>query len=404
MGFNIRPQSYAEQAGGNLRNFSEQLADGVQDFACQLWGNFPAFISGNKSLPISFVRGYFSTMCDPATLPAPLAPPPFSGGQCPERYKLFYQNAVISNGTLAGWSSTFSVNPVNLVGPITNIILLVNNVADEDLEHWSFDGQGEEPFINERTKQYKFRCTTPNGDVDVAIGNTFGRRFVDLQKNSGLPDDCGSPPPAPYPDNPPDPGAGDFNTTIDIKDNQGNDFNFPLVYAPVDFNFPMNFDLGGVEVILDIGGIQFNGGDNNYPGGGGNDLPDGQPDPVATDAPDDGGRTLIPPPTPELDENLDTEELPESQSEEEEEIERLKYVKLELLEIPQGKGVQWGGGSAPNVYIAGWFEFKAGNFCYPRQPVHFTKNIYVAPEGANGFAYTLDIGILGKATIFKVKE
>lgn len=402
MSFTIRPQSAAEQTGSNLRNFSEQIADEVQNFACQLWSDFPAFISNNKSLPASFVRGYFSAMCPPTDLPP--APPaqPFTGGQCSFAYTLRYQNAVISGGTFQGWSSTFSVSPTNLIGPISKIVLLVNDVADEDLEHWSYNGQGEQPFLTTDTKTYKFRCTTPNGNIDVAVGTARGRKFIGLVPASGAADNCGNPPPLPYPENEPDPENGDFNYTINIDNGVGDSLSFPLVYAPVNFSFPMKFDLGGIDVTLDIGGITFEGGDNNYTDGPGSNLPDGQPHPVGTDkGPKDNGDTIVIP--PDKDDGLDSEELPESPSVEESNIEQLKYVKLQLLEIPQTKGVQWGGGNAPNVYIAGWFEFRSGTYNYPRQPVHFEENIYVAPDGADGFAYTLDVGIIGKATVIKVK-
>lgn len=403
MGFTVRPQSAAEQTGSNVRNFTEQLADGVQNFACQLWSAFPGFITQNQSLGASFVRGYFSTMCDPPTLPPPPAPPPFTGGQCPIRYNISYKSAIISNGTFEKWSDeTFVATPANLIGPISNIVLLVNGTPDEDLEHWSFNGQGEEPALNTGTKTYIFRCTIPGGTVDVAQGTGRGRKFISVTPNSGQPDNCGNVAPDAYPDNPPDPDT-DFVTNININNNEGDNLNFPLVYAPVNFNFPMQFDLGGIDVTLDLGGITFEGGDNNYPDGLGDNLPDGQQDPVSSPPPKKVVCQDDPPLPPEQDNDLDSEDLPETPSAEETGVEKLKYVRIILTEIPQGKGVQWGGGAAPNVYIAGWMEFRSGDFNYPRQPIHFQNNIFVAPDGADGFAYTLDMGFIGQATIYKVK-
>lgn len=404
MGFTIRPQSAAEQTGSNVRNFTEQLADGVQNFACQLWSDFPAFISKNQSLPGSFVRGYFSTMCDPPSLPPPPAPPLFLGGQCPIRYKIQYQSAIISGGTFQSWSTPpAEASPIELIGPISNIVLLVNGTPDEDLEHWSFNGAGEEPFINTGTKTYAFRITVPTGTYDLVSGTGRGRKFYGLVPYSGGVDNCGDSDPQPYPENEPNPDGSDFTTNININNNEGDNLNFPLVYAPVNFTFPMRFDLGGIDVTLDLGGVTFNGGDNNYPDGPGDNLPDGQQDPVSSPAPSKNCKKnyYI---SPDDDPDLDPTTLPETPSAEEAGIEKLKYVQILLTEIPQAKGVQWGGGSAPNVYIAGWMEFRSKDFNYPRQPIHFQKNVYVAPDGADGFAYTLDMGYVGQATIFKVKN
>lgn len=68
-------------------------------------------------------------------------------------YWINYQKVVIQNGQFAGWGGVDAFG----VGQHTfsDVELHVNDTPDEDIEHWSYNGLGEEPHINTTGKQYK---------------------------------------------------------------------------------------------------------------------------------------------------------------------------------------------------------------------------------------------------------
>jgi hypothetical protein len=137
------------------------------------------------------------------------APPPqaidpgkaqlWDGGQDPNTYyKIKYQTANISSGTLVGWSGDKYTSPSELKGTISSAQLLINNVpyssaaSDTELFHWSFDGKGLDPFRNERSKNYSLKIN--NAEV-YPISVTFGVKILGFVPTNGGIDPGGDPPP-----------------------------------------------------------------------------------------------------------------------------------------------------------------------------------------------------------------
>lgn len=265
---------FFQSSGNAAAEFSENLRDGIATFACSIWQNYPAFITEGTNPGSSFARGFMNQMCSPIQSPVPLPTVPFQGGQCDGvTYFFRFETAIISAGTLAGWSAPVNFTSTSIIGAVASVKLFVNNVQDEDLEHWSFDGNGEEPFINERNKSYRFDFEDAAGNVySAGVGNHFGVRFIEFFRQDGMADNCGNVP-VDYPSSPPT--SIDLTTTITITNLDTVDNTYVLTYNKLtnQYNFPMNFKLNGTNVTLDIGGITIFGAPEITNPTSGNDVP-----------------------------------------------------------------------------------------------------------------------------------
>ena len=388
MGVRRNLSEVAERIGGGTADFYDKLADNIKNFACQLYNDFPDQITQNKSLPASFARGFMDSTCGGSGGsggPVPPAPTvPWEGGLCPVAYTIFVEWEFIpQGGTEPVFNRDFCFQ--NIVGPIESLTYSVDNV-------------------NKQLGVTVIAPQTPTGSsvgFNAPTGSTILEDSVvfDVIRQDGQPDDCGSPP-LQYPPTSPDIN-NDYQTTIVINNNDGTDLTIPLVYAPIDFNFPMNFDLGGVDVVIDLGGIDFNFGPGGV-GDGGGQLPDGQQDPlpIPKDNPGGGNTTRkFPPPNTE-----DFDEIIKQPSTEDTEIEGelLDYVTLQLTTIPANANTQiWVDGAT--VYYCGWFAFTSDTFVFKREPIHFEFTIWNAPKGATGYQYQLYPGFEATATVYKRK-
>ena len=400
MGILIGLADLSERVGNNTATFTDKLAENVRLFSCNLWSSFPDQITQNKSLASSFARGFMNNMC--ADQPLPPAPTvPFMGGQCVGvQYRLRFNIAVITNGTLSGWSGP-GILGTNIAGPITSISLLINNVGTvAGLEHWSFQSNGIPPIDGNSTRNYTFRVTTEDGTIhDLGVASQSGVQFIDVVRADGQPDLCGNPDES-YPETSPQPN--DYTTIVNILSEDNSTQSYPLEYKPTNFSFPLNFDLGGVNVEVNLGGINFNFSAVSIDGVP-IPLPDGQESPIPIPSDDENRRTNCIKRLPPNSTNYNEDDKTETDPKEEDVGETLEFVRVTLTSVPTNVKNQFGDG-APDVVYAGWFEFQGEGYNFPRQPIHFMNSIFIPPEGATGYAYTLYEGILGKATVYTVKE
>ena len=385
----------AERIGAGTADFGDKVADSVRIFACGLWQNFPDQITKNSSLGASFARGFMNSACADQTLP----PPPsieFDGGQCPgESYKVRYRKAQIVGGNLqifGNFESPISGGAED-EAPFSNLRLFYDNI-----EQFSFI-QGRKGFATSSNNVTRAEIDTSmrTGHVLFIAGGTPGLCLFDFVRVDGG-TECGDDPPA-YP--PTSPTANDYTTTVNINTEDTGVIEVPITFAPTLFSFPMNFDVGGINVRLDIGGISF-----NFGGRDANDiplpLPDGQehPFPAPNDNPNESFNPIpLPPPnTDDFDEDVKDPMDPK----EEDVGDELRFVRVTITGLPANAKEQFGDG-APNVFYCGWFEFQSDSFNFPRRPIHFTQCIFDAPEGATGYAYTLYEGFTGFATVYTLK-
>lgn len=386
MGIRRNLSEVSERVGAGTADFYDKLADSVKTFACSLYNSFPDQITQNKNLAASFARGFMDATCggdNGGTGNVP--PPPGTGGRttgwCSTLYIIYIDYEFRPGGTndrVARTDLAFN----GLPGPLTDIeTTILSDRIRLTVEY--------QPPGNQST------YTTSGAGIAGIYPESV---VVRIERSDGQSDNCLEPN-ATYP--PTSPTVNDYTTEIIINNNDGTDLTIPLVYAPIDFNFPMNFNLGGIDVTIDLGGIDFNFGPGGV-GDGGGQLPDGQQDPlpIPRDNPGGGNTTRkFPPPNTE-----DFDEIIKQPSTEDTELEGelLDYVTLQLTTIPANANTQvWVDGAT--VYYCGWFAFISDTFVFKREPIHFEFTIWNAPKGATGYQYQLYPGFQATATVYKRK-
>lgn len=423
MGIRIPVSELAEKTGGTFASFVYVVVPPLRDFSCDLWFSFPDQITKGSNPFTALSRGFMNELCKDKNLP-PAPPDYFEGGQCNVQYKIIgsCQAEQYSAGTTGNnptkiqdvfpGVNTTSLSPP-IVGPIESLRFYTSgpcaqpstggdrcDLGNRQVSLEVIDSEGTKNYLTTlyTVKRFGPGSTTIGGQGYVDTNTLAGPEYT-IETVSGDPDICGDRP-GPYP--PTNPTPEDYTRDIPIPTPDGGTLLIPTIYAPVDFNFPMRFDVGGVNVTLDLGGFDFEfGGDVNDNGVTLDDNGYNHPLPY----PEDVSRQPVvcpvdpTPGDPELEEEEKTPEDPK----EVDQISRLKYVKVAVTEFPTNAKNQWGDG-APNVYYCGWFEFRANGASLPRQPIHFLSSIFKAPEGVDGYAYTLYQGFVGSATEYREKE
>lgn len=285
-------EDFWETKGNTAYQWSEDIRDGVLNFACELWENYPKWVLIENPLN-SFVRGYLNASCAArGNLPAAPASP-FPGGQCDTDYHVYgkYQNANTGASHGCGDELVFDtrLNGAIVRGRVTRLGTRPFG-AQQVLAIYYYDS-------NTGTEQF----TTPGGDISgnfVFVEPGCSNITADTQQNymieneayiegviriDGMPDNCGSLPPE-YPDV--TPTSNDLTTNITINNNDGQSTNHTLVYNQLtsNYNFPMGFKLDGVNITLDIEGITIHGNPNYTSPTSGNETPP----PPGTDGGEDG--------------------------------------------------------------------------------------------------------------------
>lgn len=396
-----------------MSNFTE-LADAAKSFACGIYREMPgALIPNPLSDMLNFIWDDFcgAPPQNPANLPPP-ATSPFDGGQCCGSYYDVYGILSYSNKPNPGTEAKIGDFLLGKVGGIVKSL--------------TSDG-GSEIF--------QLKMTFCNGNVyykDLLSVSTQdaqrGAKITRVVVQNGA-DNCGSLPKE-YPPAPPPPPGGYNSPPIPIQINNGDFINVTFNFVPppppppggklppivinlvkpeLNLKFPITFHFNGeIDFGDNIGGdFNYNQDDrdtlnnisattnntnenttnlnntvnnfyNNYQKD--QDKKDNKP-PLPTD---------FDPPRPAV--------LPGRY-----EQERLAFVEVDLTTIPKNTKSQSGDG-APDVFYAGWFEFLREGKSLPRNYIHFANNCFVAPVGADGYAFTLYNGYQGYATAITNKE
>lgn len=391
------------QSGANAGSFVAGVADAAADFVCDLYQGAPGALIRS---PIgAFNRGMMDSLCGPRNkLPPAPTTPPFTGGQCDCVAYLFDYTVtqpdepnpiVLSGGT-----------PGKIVGTTTQI-------------------RGDNPDVTDMFVIYELcgpgGTTTETASLGSRLTAGTGPVLSNVRREDGLPDNCGNPGPGWDPNLPTEIPESDRSGNTIINNNDGTSVTLPIVLIGsgniVNIRPEITVDVGGVTVTFDVGGVKIDLGNEG-------DSP-ALPPPRNNDSADNFSRIeeILRQIQDELDsQREDIEDLkkdkndspppdedPEIEAEEDEEesesgdktVDKLQYVCIHLSKLPNRE--QWGGG-APDVYYAGWLEFKVKGCNLPRQPIHFKDSIFKAPDGATGFAYTFTNGAKGKATVYKTKE
>ena len=365
------------QAGINTaKSVRDKVAQGAANFACSVYRNYPEWAKGVGPAK-DVLDGLWGDLCAPRPGGVPPGSNPHPGGMCDGVVYLFriqLRNMDGSWGAILGGG--FGNDPFGYYGPIGGVTAK-NNAANTSceifLESRGQAGNAILPFANRL-----FTGTSPSS----------GARLIELRRADGQPDNCGSYPGG-YPGGGGVPPVSALSTNLPVTLPTGIDIDLPIGLVSVNVDAGITLSVGSIPVTIDFGGLtfapEFNiGGDS---GGNGEN-------------PDD---TYIPSHISPNGQNYDEGESPEGESGGEDGIPKLKWVTVSLTTIPTNAKKQFGMG-APDIVYAGWFEWRAAGKCLPREPIHFEQNIYQAPDGVDGYAYTMQSGYKAKAIVYTEKS
>ena len=366
-------------AGLLINDMGTQIAEASREFGCRLWRSYPD--SWTRSTPNgSPARQFWNSVCNPPHPPVLPSTPAFTGGQCDFKYNIEVEFAAFASST----SCNVSVDPSQNVqatvwGPVTFFGL--------DQPAGSCGGFTRLFCVCHGSGAFARNPNRGEFPLSFLSGGRFESiRSISISPESGQPDNCGNAPSSYPPDTPPQPGDETYNVTFttDVTNN----FNFNLVWNDVDFSIPLTFEFDVGDINLDFDGVNINFNQNNNwnlnppP----RVIPPAQP-------------PALPPDATNYEENI----LPLDDSGEEDIGIEIEYITLELTVIPANPKTQFGN-NGPDVYYAGWFEFRTNNFYYPRQPIHWRRSIFIPPKGATGYAYTLYVGFKGIISTYKLNS
>lgn len=374
-----------DAAGQN--DIVNEVYKAMRTVGCELWEAAPDWVTENKALTNSFIRAYMNDVCknEPITIP-PAPSPPFTGGQCVgTTYSVF--------ADIAYPGTPSELLALGQVGGAISAVRAMIDPAMTGTCGFQFEADG----INEVFGGPKTIATAGSRPCPVTLNGWVINVF------SG-PDNCGDPP-IQYPSSGFDPMT--FSDTIEVPSGDGVNLTFPVVLAPVNVNFPLTFDLGGLTVKFDLGGINI----DYTPIEINNEfqlLDDGQPSPLPAPS-DDVNRNTCTKLTPSPDDtppdgtfNPYNEVIKSPTDPKEETVSsKVRYIRITITGVPANSSSTSGQG-APDVIFPGWFMWKQDDFLFPRQFIGFEQTTFIAPEGANGYAYTLKVGYTGFATIYEL--
>lgn len=394
------PPSYDD--GQGTGNFVKKVADSAANFVCGIYRDFPAAVVSDTS-PNSFGRGLMDSLCAPrGSLPDPPTPKP-GQGQC----QCVFYDVTYTQYTPTGSDSTtstvlgalsFGSEPDTLVPGLTNLLIY----------HWADCPDGK-PGNRARLL---YGIQSADGQYYATIDA--------ISRTDGQPDSCSSDGHNWSPGSPTTVPPERATSSDIVNYNDGTDITIPLAYVPVSVDFNINpkitVNVGGIKVSFDFSGAKIDlGNDNSDP-----DTPrdrtnsnsddfdrieeqlkrikeriDSQQSDIDAIKKDSNDT-----PPPDDDPTIESEEDTSESESGNKNVDKLEWVCIHLTKLPNRE--QWGD-DAPNIYYAGWLEFRVKDCLLPRQPIHFVDSIFKAPDGATGFAFTLTNGAKGKAKVYRRK-
>lgn len=381
-------------------------------------GGFLAFPPTHA--PFAATSDLVRKMCEPRDKMPPPPEKPFDGGQCPcILYRVNY--TAYRDGTV--WYATYA----DLFGPISGL---------------SLGNQGELKTIGlfygsaACGGRQRFNLIANFENYGMQVGAFFAE-INSVAPTDGSGDLCGNPPPQ-YPPAVPDLGDLISSPTIVLG---GEPVVTPVKIPPVRLPvgsplFPLiNVNVGGIDINFDLGGVDIN------------ISPDIQPPDILPNPNFPPGYNLPPytPPAPTPDLAPITDKLNDIEDSLDDSNGKLDDIKDKLDELDDCDRCEptvditftsypstnsrvvsslrkplWKvkvtvttqpinakkepGMSAPDVLYAGWFWFVTDGHQHTREPLDCATKMFVAPVGANGFAYTCRVGFEASAEAIMREE
>lgn len=291
MSFRFPIESFFETSGSASAAFGEKLRDEVATFACELWSNYPDWMTRGLNPANAWARGFMNQMCQPIQPPVPAPPATFSGGQCPGVLYRFQWHPIINptnmnnDPLIVNYSQTITDNLIEYEAPISEVFL--QDPAAQRVNFADYLASGK-VFGEAYNLGISDALAQPRNFYGFI--NNWGLYPKGFVRSDGMEDLCGS---IPDPYNSPDPTSDDLIKEVPIPNPDGIDNVFIIQYNKQtnNYTFPIGFKVNGINVIIDIGGMVFYAPDGWGTPSGGNDVP-----PPGSDGGDDGeggGNTII---------------------------------------------------------------------------------------------------------------
>lgn len=380
-----------QSLGSNVAGFTKSLANEAANKVCEIYKAYPwALTFGDWG---RYKEGFWDEMCAsrPSGLPVP-PKPTFTGGQCVEKYGVNFRI----------FSRAYSEGSTTVVGaawgPIKGFVLQnTPNPFGYPTYRLFVDGHGN---TNEGGPTSEPRLVYVRDFDDQNNYGDFRVELLNVFRIDGQPDNCGNPPTG-YPQQPVPSTA--LNTTINVT-SSSNSYNVPItIHYPPTNNYNLEIDAGDIRLTFDFGGVTFSSNpvynriNKNYDQS--LDLGD-----EVTNLAQNFNSFTNNSNNLSLSWNLGnfqtTSAFGSSAKGDDKKQSNLAYVTLDLTQVPVNAKTQEGE-KAQDILYAGWFQFVAEGYYYPREPVHFRKSIFRAPTGATSYSYTLYKGFQANVTEYR---
>lgn len=375
-------EEWGERAGSGIKDYVGDTGEIVLKGVCKLYSKYPKGLVLNP-----YAKGFAKGLCEQVNEPLPdVPPPPFEGGKCDTLYYAWgrYTNKNSSGCDGRGyWKSQYGVNPNNVVsftpkqapwGAFAIELRDGNWILVRPINKNYYDAEtlNDEPAIPIYYRAPEQECRNVNTP-------TYGHSFATtkVRRKDGNPDNCGSYDPEFPPDPETDPNDFEYNTTINIYNNEGNVTNTENINVNISPNlspdFEVSISLGDTNIDVDLSGYYVT---NRRSGGGGAGTSD-------------------------TEEELEEEEQ-EEQEEEEKEVEGIKYALIIITKFPDKGKTILQTKSVNNTYFAGYFSWlvkiNGVNYRKNEVPIRKEKTALKAPDDATGYAYYTVNGAVLKVT------
>lgn len=384
----ISHKDLLESLGNTAAGFTKNLANQVANFACDLYKQYPwALTFGDTG---NYSKGVWDELCGERPSGLPPAPVlPFTGGQCVGKYGVDFR--IISRG----YSEGFTTVTAGAWGPILGFVLEnTPNPFNYPTYRLFVNGHGN---INEGGPTSEPRLVYVRDFDDQNRYGNFRVEIIRVYRVDNQPDNCGNLP-IDYPRTPLPPIAR--HTSIDVNVH-GSNYNIPITFERVN-NYNIELSAGDISFSFDLTGVNINSNNQKI-----TNIEEN----VTNTAQNVSNLLQVTVPfitnsvafnsSFNLGDFQTEEDSGSSSPADEEQSDNIAYVTLDITRKPVNAKTQEGELAQDLVY-AGWFQFAAQGYYFPREPIHFSKAIFKAPFGATDYAYTLYEGFEAKVVVHRV--
>lgn len=376
---------FAEFVGkqyGEIVSPQGKLAKGIQGAVCELYRELPGAWKSQDNVVSGFQRGFMRSLC-----PGDLSPPP--PPQAPEcqlgvmlwgTFKRAFRDAGVDAicGAEGYWRCVIAGGQEDIASTqpvaINGLMYIVGASgaeykvapASKSIYDGEFFGAPDVavPFV-EVQPNCNLGSASDGGDSFVFTKQTYSGVLPDYCDNGGQYPDVVAPP------------STTKNVTVYFEDNRVENFDVTIDSDPDgSYRYPINVDVGGINVNISYGGM-----DIDFDGGGGSSGGDGGGGTTTTFLPNPNDQDYVVSPPPGVAEDEEIEEV-------EVEDEEIDWVLVTITTPPSGGKTILQSNPENNDYFAGYFAWvltEGGVYWLEQKPIRKIRQAFRAPENISGY-------------------